>query len=142
MTTQTAHPDLEAVTDSLEARVLDAALDALPLLDHRTRDRAIAGPPLRAGHYLAVEGGEATMFVRLDANITHIGRGIAAHIRLEDPRVSRTHAIIVLHGRYARILDNRSANGTFLNGRRITATNLEDRDVIRIGPVAMVYVTV
>jgi pSer/pThr/pTyr-binding forkhead associated (FHA) protein len=53
--------------------------------------------------------------------------------------VSRTHAIIARHGLHARLLDNRSANGTFLNGRQIVAAKLNDGDVIRIGPVVMQY---
>ncbi len=40
------------------------------------------------------------------------------------------------------MLDNRSANGTLLNGREILATNLQDGDIVRLGPVAMQYVYV
>ena len=75
-----------------------------------------------------------------ESKITHIGRGLAAHVRFEDQRVSRDHAIIVRHGRFARLLDNRSANGTFVNGRRVVVTNLQDGDVIRVGPIAVQYV--
>jgi pSer/pThr/pTyr-binding forkhead associated (FHA) protein len=56
--------------------------------------------------------------------------------------VTRTHAIIARHGRQARLLDNRSANGTFLNGRRIVATVLNDGDVIRVGPAVMQYLEI
>jgi pSer/pThr/pTyr-binding forkhead associated (FHA) protein len=56
--------------------------------------------------------------------------------------VSRSHAILVRHGHNARLLDNRSANGTFVNGRQIIATNIADGDVIRIGPVVMTYIQV
>ena len=38
-----------------------------------------------------------------------------------------------------RILDDRSANGTFVNDRRVTEAALRDRDVIRLGRVALVY---
>jgi pSer/pThr/pTyr-binding forkhead associated (FHA) protein len=56
--------------------------------------------------------------------------------------VSRTHAIVVRHGHHTRLLDNRSANGTFVNGRRIVATNISDGDVIRLGSVVMTYVRI
>jgi pSer/pThr/pTyr-binding forkhead associated (FHA) protein len=56
--------------------------------------------------------------------------------------VSRSHAIVVRYGRHARVLDDRSANGTWVNGRRIVATTLAEGDVIRLGPVAFRYVTV
>jgi pSer/pThr/pTyr-binding forkhead associated (FHA) protein len=48
----------------------------------------------------------------------------------------------VRNGHNTRLLDNRSANGTYVNGRQIIATNIADGDVIRIGPVAMTYVQV
>src|ERR671935_3138387 len=87
-------PD-EFETASLEAALTEPVADAFRLLDHRTRERAISGPLPRAGHYLAVEGGGETRYVRLDANVTHIGRGIASDVRLEDQRVSRNHAVVV-----------------------------------------------
>jgi len=65
-----------------------------------------------------------------------------ADLRFEDQRVSRTHAILVRHGRTIRLLDNRSAHGTFLNGRRVIAANIQNGDVIRFGPVVVQYVEV
>ncbi len=80
------------------------------------------------------------MMLELEAKVTHIGRGLTAHVRFEDQRVSRDHAIIVRHGRFARLLDNRSANGTYVNGRRVIVANLQDGDVLRLGPVVVQYV--
>jgi pSer/pThr/pTyr-binding forkhead associated (FHA) protein len=80
--------------------------------------------------------------VPIDAKVTHIGRGLNSDVRIEEQRVSRSHAILVRHGHSTRLLDNRSANGTFVNGRRIVATNIADGDVIRIGPVVTTYVQV
>ena len=72
--------------------------------------------------------------------MTHLGRGFSADLRLEDQSVSRRHAVIVDDGDDdARILDDRSANGTFVNGRRVTDAVLHDRDVIRLGRVALVF---
>jgi len=48
----------------------------------------------------------------------------------------------VRNGHHTRLLDNRSANGTYVNGRQIIATNIADGDVIRIGPVVMTYIQV
>ena len=84
----------------------------------------------------------AEWLVPIDSKVTHIGRGLTSHVRLEEQRVSRSHAILVRHGHHTRLLDNRSANGTFVNGRRIIATNITDGDVIRIGPVVMTYLQV
>ena len=91
------------------------------------------------GRYLAVEDGEVTRLVALHQAVTHVGRGFSADLRLEDQSVSRRHAVVVDDGDGARILDDRSANGTFVNGVRITDAQLRDRDVIRLGRVALVF---
>jgi hypothetical protein len=138
----TLTPAREQETAPLIATDSEPIADSLPLLDHRTRSRAIPTQLAPRGHYLAFKQGEEERLVPLEANITHIGRGIGADVRIEDQRVSRSHAIIVKHGRYARVLDNRSSHGTFLNGRRIVATNIQTGDVIRLGPVTMQYLSV
>jgi hypothetical protein len=140
MTTYAPPRTLE--TAPLDAPTDDLILDAIPLLDHRTQTRLTTPRLSPRGPHLALGSGGESLLLALEAKITHIGRGLTAHVRLEDQRVSRDHAIIVRHGRFARLLDNRSANGTYVNGRRVVVTNLADGDVIRVGPVAMQYVEV
>jgi FHA domain len=124
-------------TDATEqlAPAAEPRLDGLPLLDHRLRNRTIPPAVALRGHYLALDDGADTRLLRLDQDVIHIGRGASADVRFDEHRVSRDHAILVRHGRHWRLLDNRSANGTFVNGRRITATNLSSGDVIELGPV-------
>ena len=71
--------------------------------------------------------------------MTHVGRGFSADLRLEDQSVSRRHAVIVDAGDGVRILDDRSANGTFVNDHRVTDAVLHDRDAVRLGRVVLVY---
>jgi pSer/pThr/pTyr-binding forkhead associated (FHA) protein len=104
--------------------------------------RALSPALAPRGHYLELQEGAERVYIPLDRQITHIGRGFTADVRLEQAHVSVSHAILVRHGRFMRVLDNRSSNGTLVNGRRIVATNLEDGDILRVGPVAMRYVTV
>ena len=125
-----------------DAPWLDPTNDALPLIDHRARRRAIAVDQAAPGRYVALTDGEETMLVALDREVTHIGRGFAADLRLEEQRVSRRHAILVQRGARVRLLDDRSANGTYVNGRRIVESELRHGDVILIGPVALRYVEV
>jgi hypothetical protein len=136
-------PDIETtaerITAPLEATATEPILDALVLLDHRTRQRLIRGRLAPFGHYLAFEEDGEEWLVPIESKVTHIGRGLTADVRIEEQRVSRSHAILVRHGHHTRLLDNRSANGTFVNGRRIVATNIVDGDVIRTGPVVMTY---
>ncbi len=135
-------PEREAPTARLPATDPELVRASYALLDHRARRRAVPRGLAPAGTYLGLEDGTETHLIRLEATITHVGRSVACDVRFEDQRVSRDHAIIVRHGRHARVLDNRSMNGTFVNGYRIVATNLRDGDVIRVGPVVMQYVEV
>jgi hypothetical protein len=142
MTSLTVAPPREQITAPLESPDAEPILDALPLLDHRTSQRAIRRRLAPFGHYLAFAQDGEEWLVPIDAKVTHVGRGLTAHVRIEEQRVSRSHAILVRHGHATRLLDNRSANGTFVNGRRVLATNVADGDVIRIGPVVMTYLQI
>jgi hypothetical protein len=135
-------PSPERPTQAVEPAESGSALDALPLLDHHTRRQTVAPGLAPRGHYLALEDGEHTRMLKLEDKITHLGRGTDTDIRFDEYRVSRSHAILVRHGGHFRLLDNRSANGTFVNGRQISATNIEDGDVILLGPVALQYLLV
>ena len=141
-TEYTIAPPRKGETAPLEAGAIEPILDSFALLEPRTRSRAIGRHLAPFGHYLAFADGDTEWLVPLDAKVTHIGRGLTSDVRIEEQRVSRSHAILVRHGHTSRLLDNRSANGTFVNGRQIIATNIADGDVIRLGPVVMTYVQV
>jgi hypothetical protein len=117
--------------------------NALLLLDHRSRRRAVPAAIALPGHYIGLddESGD-TFLIPLQSELIHVGRAMSADVRFEDPQVSRRHAIIVRYGRHVRVLDDRSLAGTFVNGVRITATDLTDGDVVRLGPVAFTYTVV
>src|SRR6185436_3499497 len=67
--------------------------------------------------------------------MTQIGRQVEGGISLvRDRRASRVHA--TLHGGPTgtlRIVDEKSRNGTLVNGRRVSEALLADGDVINIG---------
>ena len=95
------------------------------------------------GRYLAFfEDAGSTRLVALEKPVTHLGRGFSVDVRIEDQSVSRRHAVIAARRDGARILDDRSANGTYVNGRAVSDAPLHDRDVIRLGRVALVYLDV
>lgn len=116
--------------------------DAVSLLDHRSRGRLTPAHMANPGPHLALQDGEGELLVPIGSRILHIGRGSIADLRFEEARVSRRHAIVVRHGRQARLLDDRSSSGTFVNGQRIVTLDLTDGDVIRVGPVALRYVVI
>jgi pSer/pThr/pTyr-binding forkhead associated (FHA) protein len=128
-----------AAPSATETETPTAALDALPRLSPRARESTIARARPEPGRYLVVEDGDEARLLRLTPGITHIGRGWGAELRLDDQAVSRRHAIIVNRSRELRILDDRSANGTYVNGRRVTEAALADGDVIVIGEVVLSY---
>jgi hypothetical protein len=89
----------------------------------------------RPGSYLACceNGGEVQIFP-IERGWTRIGRSATADIRLDDPSVSRRHALIVSERPDAlRILDDRSLNGVFLNGDIVEWGRLADGDELAIG---------
>jgi pSer/pThr/pTyr-binding forkhead associated (FHA) protein len=122
-----------------ETQAPTARLDALPRLSPRARESTIAHAQPEPGRYLVVEDESEARLLRVAPGITHIGRGWGAELRLEDHAVSRRHAILVNRSRELRILDDRSANGTYVNGRRVTEAALADGDVIVIGAVVLSY---
>jgi ABC-type multidrug transport system ATPase subunit len=75
------------------------------------------------------------------AETTLIGREQErVKIHLSHPQVSRLHAQVSLQHGTATVTDLNSANGTFLNGRRVTApTVLKRGDRIDVGPYALFF---
>jgi hypothetical protein len=67
-----------------------------------------------------------------------IGREAGNDVVVSDPQVSRRHASLTWDGRQFIIQDLGSANGTFVNGVRLTAPQvLQPGDVIGLGPVIL-----
>ena len=116
------------------------ALDALrgPAEGERVTGAARPEP----GRYFTIQEGNGERLLPLERTITHLGRGFTADIQLEDVSVSRRHAIVTQRRGAVRILDDRSSNGTFVNGRRIQEAELRHGDVVVIGRVVLQYVDV
>jgi hypothetical protein len=114
-------------------------LDALPRVSFRDRRQAVPFDHPGPGRYLELDDGEERALLPLRPGTTHLGRGFSADVQLEDQSVSRRHAILHQRPTGLRILDDRSANGTFVNGRRVTAAELVDGDVVVLGRVVLTY---
>lgn len=97
---------------------LDAARELLP----------------RSGRYLACREDDEIRLFPIDRGWTRIGRSANADIRLDDPSVSRRHALIVSElPDSLRVLDDRSLNGVFLNGEIVDWARLADGDELAVG---------
>jgi predicted component of type VI protein secretion system len=117
-------------------------VDPVACLDQRVRRQASAAPPARPGSYLEVQGTGETLLVPLVRGVTHIGRGLVADLRLDENSVSRRHAMLVHDENGTRILDDRSSNGTFVNGQRVEQADLKHGDVLLLGRVTLRYLHV
>jgi pSer/pThr/pTyr-binding forkhead associated (FHA) protein len=91
------------------------------------------------GDYVAFEREDRVNVVPLQDGWTRIGRSLSAHVRFDDPTVSRRHALLHRDQTGARVLDDRSLNGVFLNGDRVDWHELEDGDEIAIGAFRLYY---
>ena len=71
--------------------------------------------------------------------IQTIGRASDNDVVVPHASVSAHHAELRQAGTAHRIVDLSSTNGTFVNGTRIQAQNLNDGDTVHLGPVALEY---
>lgn len=102
---------------------------------------AVDGP-----HLQVVSGSRTGLNIRLavgdsgNAEWT-IGSQADREVQFMDSGVSALHAKIVNEGERWKVLDQMSANGTFVNGKRANVSYLASGDRVRFGPVECVFHT-
>jgi hypothetical protein len=94
-----------------------------------------------AGDFVAYDEDGKLRLVEVNSGWTRIGRSLAADVRFDDPTVSRRHAMLHLDQGTARILDDRSLNGVFVNGERVDMRALADGDELTIGRFRLYYLS-
>ena len=106
-----------------------------------------AAPSVVDGPHLQVVSGSRTgLNIRLavgdsgNAEWT-IGSQADREVQFADSGVSALHAKIVNEGERWKVLDQMSANGTFVNGKRANVSYLSSGDRVRFGPVECVFRT-
>jgi hypothetical protein len=113
-----------------------AALPAVPEWLGEARDALATN-----GDYVAYDEDGRLRVLRLEDGWTRVGRSLSADVRFDDPTVSRRHALFHLEDGIARILDDRSLNGTFVNGERVDLRELTDGDSITIGRFCLYFMS-
>ena len=73
------------------------------------------------------------------AEILLIGRSKATQTALADPHVSRVHCQVEVEDGKIMLMDNESAAGTLVNGKRVSQHQLRSGDVIKIGETQLRY---
>lgn len=78
----------------------------------------------------------------IDRELIAIGRRMGSDIHLDDPGVSKEHAIIRTVGNDHIFEDSGSTNGSTINGQRMSKRILQNGDVIGLGSYQLKYVNV
>jgi len=95
-------------------------------------------------HLQVVSGKRAGVSIRLTVGESGgrewtIGSDPTREVRLQDSGVSALHSRIVNEGARWKVLDQMSANGTFVNDKRTNVSYLASGDRLRFGPVECVF---
>ncbi len=85
-----------------------------------------------AGERLKLKPGKET-------NVWEIGSEAGRDIVIDDTGVSAFHSKVVNEGNRWKIIDQMSANGTYVNGTKSNISYLKHGDTVRIGPVECVF---
>src|SRR5215210_3615033 len=116
----------------------DALLGHPPLVEGAvlTLDHPPGAPSRRSLLELHVTAGpDAGSVLPVGAGEHSIGRGAAADLRLDDPDLSRRHALVRLGAAGATVVDLDSTNGSTVDGRRVDrdGDNLYAGAVLHVG---------
>ncbi len=84
-----------------------------------------------------MQGPSLLQTIRLESDITYIGRMPENHVVIDDEQASRSHARIIHENDQFRLEDQESQNGTFVNGKKIKEKVLVLGDIIRIGKISL-----
>jgi RsiW-degrading membrane proteinase PrsW (M82 family) len=87
---------------------------------------------------VSIEGEERIAYI-LNENEILIGRTLNNSFVIEHPSVSKRHARVVAEDEDYSLYDLGSSNGTFVNGKRINETKLEDGCEVRFGRAHFIY---
>lgn len=107
----------------------------------------VVNPGVVDGPHLQVVSGSRTgLNIRLAVGASGnaewtIGSQPDREVQFMDSGVSALHAKIVNEGERWKVLDQMSANGTFVNGKRSNVSYLASGDRVRFGPVECVFHT-
>ena len=75
----------------------------------------------------------------LKESIINIGRKLANHITIDDPRISRQHAQLRAVKGHFVLFDLDSTGGTFVNGQRTSQIVLYPGDIISLAGVTLIF---
>ena len=132
-----ADPDLQ---DGQGTKLFDPKL--MQKMSNKSAQPALAGD-VDAPHLSVKSGHHAGQNLKLKTSQTtsvwEIGSNAEKDIVITDDGVSGYHAKITNEGKRWKLIDQMSANGTFINGQKSNVSYLASGDQIRFGPVECVF---
>jgi len=102
----------------------------------------LGAPSLPAGMRVSLavlEGKEAGRVIRIEGASVIIGRH-GADVLIDDPEVSRHHARLDIHASRGVIRDLGSTNGVFVNDRKVSEAEIENRGEFRVGGTKLMLI--
>ncbi len=120
-TTQTFGHDSDLSFVPFGSDLSDAELEAIDALPTGAALLLVRSGPTAGARYL------------LDTDVTTVGRHPEADIFFDDVTVSRRHAEITRDAVTFELVDQRSLNGTYVNGERVDRAILRNGSEVRIG---------
>ncbi|GAB2839071.1 FHA domain-containing protein [Microbacterium insulae] len=120
-TTQTFGHDSDLSFVPFGSELATAELEAIDALPSGAALLLVRSGPTAGARYL------------LDTDVTTVGRHPEADIFFDDVTVSRRHAEITRTGTSFELVDQRSLNGTYVNGERVDRAVLDNGAEVRVG---------
>lgn len=120
-TTQTFGHDSDLSFVPFGSELAEAELEAIDALPSGAALLLVRSGPTAGARYL------------LDTDVTTVGRHPEADIFFDDVTVSRRHAEITRTGSSFELVDQRSLNGTYVNGERVDRAVLRNGAEVRVG---------
>ena len=118
-----------------------------PPAPQSTRPTPVTEEPLDGGEsrhagplLFLTRNGQTLRQIRFGGSRLMIGRTEHNDLSIDSKFVSRHHALLVRHGSSTLLMDLNSANGTFVNSRRISNQVLANDDVITLGDYGLKFV--
>ena len=123
--------DFRELTDEMTTRLISQAREKTSGL--RTAARL---PNFRKVSLMATEGPHKGEVFPIEKPSILIGR-VQGDILIEDTKVSRSHCALEVHGTTVLLVDLDSANGTYVDGRKVACAELSHMSEFRVGSTTL-----
>lgn len=101
--------------------------------------KRLIGEDVTNATLLVIQGVDLGTRFKLGAEPAGVGRGVRNEIRILDTEASRQHALISFKNGSYIITDQKSSNGTLVNGTQVQSVKLNNGDQIQIGRSLLLY---